>query len=60
VPYEPTDGELEAFIARRLIELGLGNLEADVGELIAHHRDVWVMLFRVDRDGPDSSSVIPS
>jgi hypothetical protein len=45
---DPTDGELAAYVARRL-----GDYPADsdfVTEVIADNRDLWAMLYRIDHD----------
>jgi hypothetical protein len=50
VAHEPTDPELAEYIARRLVALGQTAEPEFVAELIAHNRDIWVLLFRVDYD----------
>lgn len=52
MPGEPTDSELGAYIAGRLAPTWPEYaVEPDfLAEVIADHRDVWVMLFRVDHD----------
>ena len=51
MPHAPIDSELAAYIAPRLAHMG--NYAAEPGfiaQLIEQHRDLWVMLFRVDHD----------
>ena len=49
--YDPTDGELTEYIARRLGHIGGRAIEPHfIAEVIAENRDLWVMLFRIDHD----------
>ena len=52
MPREPTDSELGAYIAGRLAPTWPEYaVQPDfLAELIAHNRDVWVMLYQVDHD----------
>lgn len=52
--YEPTDRELEEYIAQRLGHIDDHDVDPQfIAEVIAESRDLWVLLFQVDHD-PDS------
>jgi hypothetical protein len=54
-PTEPTMDELRAFAVRLLSDMRELVAEPDtLDEAIQEHRDLWLMLYRVDRgDGPN-------
>jgi hypothetical protein len=56
VPGDPSDAELSAFAESLLRDLGQNfHDEEALNETIGQNRELWVMLYHVTLDDPDSS-----